>query len=372
MVVTTPRFGNTYIAAKALFEQLQIPYIIPGENNKQLMQDGTRVSPEDICLPFKIMMGGCMACIAKGADTVVITGSCGPCRFGEYCELQMKLLERMGHNVDVVVIDSPSEIGKDELFRRTGRISQASSLSRTKKLLALKSVVHILNMLDRIDAKAHFLAGYEAVSGECKRLLTACKTDTFACSCAASMKKTIKDYEKKLDNVKINATRDPIKVALVGEIYSMIEPFANLFLEDKLMDLGVSTVRHMTPSWWIQDLLLKPLKLNSLNVRRLSKSYLPYNVGGHAKESVSHVLMAKRNSIDGAIQVFPLGCMPEIIVKSILPSIQSHDFPIMTLIIDEMTGEAGYNTRIEAFIDMIYAKRNRKGHSVAQPLQLRY
>ena len=152
----------------------------------------------------------------------------------------------------------------------------------------------------------------------------------------------------------------------------MIEPFSNLFLEEKLMDLGVSTVRHMTLSWWIKDLLLKPLKLNSLNVRRLSKSHLPYNVGGHARESIAHALLAKRQKMDGAIQVFPLGCMPEIIVKSILPSIHSDDFPIMTLIIDEMTGEAGYNTRIEAFIDMLYAKKNRKGHRVAQPLQLRY
>ena len=189
MVITIPRFGNTYIAAKALFEQLQIPYIIPEENNRMLMQAGARVSPEDICLPFKIMMGGFLTCIEKGADTIVITGSCGPCRFGEYCELQMKLLKRMGYDVDVIVLDAPSEIGKDEFMRRIGIISQSSSLTRTNKLLALINAVQILNMLDGIDAKVHDLAGYAADNGECKRLLAACKADAYACRYAESMKK---------------------------------------------------------------------------------------------------------------------------------------------------------------------------------------
>ena len=35
------------------------------------------------------------------------------------------------------------------------------------------------------------------------------------------------------------------------------------------------------------------------------------------------------------------------------------DFPIMSLVIDEMTGEAGYITRIEAFVDLL-ERRERK------------
>jgi predicted nucleotide-binding protein (sugar kinase/HSP70/actin superfamily) len=32
----------------------------------------------------------------------------------------------------------------------------------------------------------------------------------------------------------------------------------------------------------------------------------------------------------------------------------------MTLVVDEMTGEAGYLTRLEAFIDLINKRRERK------------
>lgn len=53
-----------------------------------------------------------------------------------------------------------------------------------------------------------------------------------------------------------------------------------------------------------------------------------------------------------------MGCMPEIVSKSILPTIsKDRNFPILTLIVDEMTGEAGYITRIEAFLDLLERRK---------------
>lgn len=50
--------------------------------------------------------------------------------------------------------------------------------------------------------------------------------------------------------------------------------------------------------------------------------------------------------------------MPEIVAKAILPTIsREKDFPIMSLVVDEMTGEAGFVTRIEAFIDLLERRR---------------
>jgi predicted nucleotide-binding protein (sugar kinase/HSP70/actin superfamily) len=319
------------------------------------------------------MMGNYIESIEKGADTIIITGSCGPCRFGEYCELQMRLLKKLGYDVNIIVLDAPSAIGKDVFLERIKSIARQSPLSGAQKMLALKTAVSILNIADRLDAKASRLAGYEASSGECKRLLNKGKSQAFDCRKAAEIKKALKQYEQKLNAVEIDPSKDPVKIALVGEIYSMIEPFGSLFLREKLMDYGVSTVCDMTTSWWIKDLVLKPMKLNSRYVQRMSQPYLPYSVGGHARESIAHALRAKNEGFDGVIQVYPLGCMPEIIAKSVLPGVQQDgDLPVMTLVIDEITGEAGYDTRIEAFIDMLYAKKRKKVKGLGQSLQLRY
>ena len=49
--------------------------------------------------------------------------------------------------------------------------------------------------------------------------------------------------------------------------------------------------------------------------------------------------------------------MPEIVAQSTFSEIRKkYDIPIMSLVIDELTGEAGYITRLEAFVDMIKLK----------------
>lgn len=353
--------GSTCLAAKALFEGLEIPCVIPEKNNKLTLQSGSLFSPEEICLPFKIMMGNYIESIRRGADTILITGSCGPCRFGEYCELQMRILKRAGLGADVIVIDSPSSIGRDVLLKRITRISSQSGKRKTEKISALRRALRILKLADCIIAKAHWLAGYEAGKGECKRILMQCESEAYKCTKPEHTQKLLEQYSAKLDCVKLDRTKKPIEIALIGEIYSMIEPFSNLYIEDKLMDLGVSTTRLITPSWWLGDLLLKPLKLNSMRIKSASKRYIPVNVGGHARESVAHAVLSHRRKADGAIQIFPLGCMPEVVAKSVLPNMsRDNNFPVLSLVMDEITGDAGYATRIEAFLDMLEQKRKKE------------
>jgi predicted nucleotide-binding protein (sugar kinase/HSP70/actin superfamily) len=52
--------------------------------------------------------------------------------------------------------------------------------------------------------------------------------------------------------------------------------------------------------------------------------------------------------------------MPEIVAQSTFSAIyEKYDVPIMTLIVDELTGEVGYQTRIEAFVDMLYLRKKQ-------------
>lgn len=360
MKITVPHMGNVYLAAKALFETLGIAYVIPQMNNKHTLQAGAAVSPEEICLPFKVMMGNYLEAIDRGADTILMVGSCGPCRFGEYCEVQMKLLKNLGKRVHTIVLDAPSQIGLRTLWYRAGQLFGISASSKLHRLHALRQALAILNLADETDAIAHEMAGYEIHHGQCKALLHACKRYAYACGDASAMRNVLTSYQKRLLEVPVDARKNPITVALVGEIFAMSEPFSNLYIEEMLMDYGVCSRRMLTPSWWLKDLAFKPLKLNSPEVKTMSRRYLPFPIGGHARESVAHAVTANLQGCDGVIQIFPLGCMPEIVTKAVLSRVQKDlDMPVLTLIVDEMTGRAGYVTRIEAFLDMIEAKKKR-------------
>jgi predicted nucleotide-binding protein (sugar kinase/HSP70/actin superfamily) len=359
MKVTFPHMGNIYLAAKALFDGLGIDYVVPPLNSRLSLEISSSKCPDEICMPFKLMIGNYIQAIEQGADTVLILGSCGPCRFGEYCEMQMKLLKKLGYNLDFITIDSPSEIGGKELINRISKISSHSNKLKHEKIKAAYDAVKVINLIDDIEGKVHYLAGYEKNKGECKKLFNKCKANAFTCNSPDKMIKILKEYKNKLKNIELDLNKNPIRIAIIGEIFTTIEPFSNLYIEEKLMDYGVSTKRKLTPSWWVKNTALKPVKLNSVNIKRSSKEYLPLEIGGFARECIGEAVMAKEEGFDGAIQIFPVGCMPEIVSKSILPTIsKDKDFPIMTLVVDEMTGEAGYITRIEAFVDLLERRRD--------------
>ncbi|MGJ0847869.1 CoA protein activase [Tissierella praeacuta] len=358
MKITAPHLGNVYLAAKALFDGLEIDYIMPPLSNKEALEIGSLYSPEEMCLPFKIMIGNYIQAIEKGADTVIITGSCGPCRFGEYCELQINLLKKLKYNLDFIVIDAPRDIGIKELYNRINKLSSQSSKSKYQKLKALTDAKKVINLIDEIESEAHYLAGYEKVNGQCKRILNSCKKEALKCNSPKEMINLLEGYKDSLSSIEIDKDKNPIKIAIIGEIYTVIEPFSNLYIEDKLMDYGVTTSRKLTPSWWVKDMILVPTKLNSLDIKKGAKEYLNLGIGGHARECIGEAVLAYEEGFDGAIQIFPMGCMPEIVSKAILPTIsKDKDFPIMSLVVDEMTGEAGLVTRIEAFVDLLERRR---------------
>ncbi|MDD2495152.1 MAG: 2-hydroxyglutaryl-CoA dehydratase, partial [Tissierellia bacterium] len=336
MKITFPHMGNIYLAIKALCDGLGIEYVIPPINNKLSLEIGSLHSPEEICLPFKLMIGNYIQAIEQGADTIIITGSCGPCRLGEYCEMQMKLLKKLGYDLDFIVLDSPTDIGIKELYKRIIKLTSNSRDNIFNKYKALFNAVKVMNLIDEIEASAHKFAGYEKIKGSCKNILNQCKTDALKFDKPDEMIKMLKNYKEKINHVSIDINKNPINVGIMGEIYTVIEPFSNLYLEDKLMDYGVSSYRKLTPSWWVKNTALIPLKINSLDIKRASKNYLPLNIGGHARECIGEAVLSYEEGYDGAIQIFPMGCMPEIVSKSILPTISKDlNMPIMSLVVDE-------------------------------------
>lgn len=359
MKVSFPNLGNAYIAGKALMDDLGIEYIIPSPSSQNSLSLGEKYAPEEICLPFKIMVGNYIEAIEKGADTIIITGSCGPCRYGEYCELQLSILKKIKKDLKLIVVDSPKDIGREEFMKRISYISKASKLSLSKKLAAVSNALKVINLIDAFEKEAKIKAGYELRAGECKELLYRCRRAAEQAKGSHQMLEVLKSYKKKLKNVSLDNNKNPIKIAIIGEIYTIIEPFTNVYLEDKLMDYGVISTRTLYPSWWVKNLLMSVIKLNSIDIRLASQKYLPYYIGGHGRECVGEAVLAHRHGCNGAIQIFPTGCMPEIVSKSILSNVsKDKNFPIMTLIVDELSGEGGYITRLEAFVDLLERRDN--------------
>ncbi|WMJ76197.1 MULTISPECIES: acyl-CoA dehydratase activase-related protein [unclassified Sedimentibacter] len=137
----------------------------------------------------------------------------------------------------------------------------------------------------------------------------------------------------------INSNQHDIKIALVGHPYNVYDNFSNMNLAAKLDKLGIS-VETME---FTNDFLIN-MEINNLYKR-------PFWT--YARENYGFAINAvKEKRFDGIIYISSFNCgIDSIIIELIKDKIGN--FPLLILKLDEHTGEAGIDTRIEAFSDML-------------------
>src|SRR5690554_7592859 len=62
----------------------------------------------------------------------------------------------------------------------------------------------------------------------------------------------IMSYQEKAKCIPERPDASPLRVGLVGEIYTLIEPYVNLNIENKLGYLGVEVHRGITIADWVK------------------------------------------------------------------------------------------------------------------------
>jgi predicted nucleotide-binding protein (sugar kinase/HSP70/actin superfamily) len=77
-------------------------------------------------------------------------------------------------------------------------------------------------------------------------------------------------------------------------------------------------------------------------------------VGGHGRDAIYEMLKYIKEGFDGVVHLLPAMCMPEVTVRPILEKLHLESgIPFLSISIDEEVAEAGVNTRIEAFVDVV-------------------
>jgi len=144
----------------------------------------------------------------------------------------------------------------------------------------------------------------------------------------------------------------------VGEIYTSIEKEANCRLEEKLIKTGCSVKRHIDLTWWIKQTLLNSVMPENIRQIKNNSKGIVCGIGGYGRET-SEKVAEEASSYDGIIKIMPAGCMPEIVTKAFCEKMQAgKGYRILHLIYDELDADTGYETRIEAFTDMLERRKN--------------
>ncbi len=362
MKITFPHLGNTYICIRSMLDDLGIECVIPPFNNKKALELGTKYVPEMSCLPLKINIGNYIQAYEMGADTILMAGGCGPCRFGYYCEMHREILKDAGYDMEIITLELANGNWKS-LVQKVYRLAGTAGFAKVPAII--RQTVRIAKRVDELEALAFKMRPRELEKGSVDEIYKSFRTKAMNTSGSKEMMSLLKKTEDALSKVKSDPEARPIKVGIVGEIYTGIEHFASFNIQEKLGTMGVEVDRKVTVSNWIIEHILKKGFHMPRDKRyaEAAKPWLGAMIGGHAQETVGNTVLYSENGYDGVIQIFPFSCMPEIVAESILPFIESElGIPVLTLIIDEMTGEAGYMTRVEAFVDMLQKRRKSESY----------
>lgn len=139
----------------------------------------------------------------------------------------------------------------------------------------------------------------------------------------------------------------PVKVALLGHPYNILDPFLNMDLIRKLNHLNIGVVTADS----IDDLLVTE-EAGSLFKR-------PFWTFARVAYGAASYLRRHRR-IDGIVYVSSFACGIDSVVIELI-RMESDGYPFLVLKIDEHTGEAGFDTRLEAFADLFLRKIQTMG-----------
>lgn len=293
-------FGFHYYRSlwKIFLTELGFTVIQSGGTNKEILHQGLAVSPSEACLPLKCFMGHVLSLIPRADYLFIPRLVCLQHRpaVGWGCPKYIALPDMVKAVSPNTRIISPCIDCRKTTIRDSFAQSVKTVGVSRKKALSAFDIAHDISS----SAKARSDFG------------------TF-------------DDEK------------PLTIALLGHAYLINDPFLSLDLKSRIKALGCRVIdysaygssaklkskRHPLSWYFEEDILLSAEKL-------LGSSH-----------------------IDGIVYLLSFGCGAGSITSEIihLEIRTAQSVPLLRVIIDEHTAEAGLNTRLESYIDMLNMRK---------------
>ncbi len=296
MKIGVPR-GLYYYKLDAFLDTLLalpgVEVVVSPDTNKKILNDGVNACVDDACLPLKIYHGH-VRYLRDKCDLIIIPRIMEVERKEFVCPKFCGLPEMVQNSIPGL---PPVISGPMYLHDMQKILKWAESIGRAAG--ADKARVH-----------------------ECFRC---------AMKSPASTYRGINDGTKKL------------KVALLGHVYNIYDNMANMNVIQKLsnLDAGVITEECVAER----------------DKAEVYRSLLVHPFWSSIKDTLgTGIHLAKHSLVDGIIYLSSFQCGIDSVIVDLLRDFVE-PFPMLVLKLDEHSGEAGLETRLEAFIDMIQRRR---------------
>lgn len=330
------------------FKQLGVEVVVSPESNKDIVKRGTMNTVDEACLPLKVFIGHVLELTNAGVDFLFIPRFISIEKHRYLCPKFLALPDVVRgalHRHQLPAIVEPIVdvwLNKKEFYKEL--LSLAYRFS--------KNPIVIYKAIDRaVSVHQAYLALLQS-GMDCNEALRTYRMLGYQIAQPSlSVQEDTKQYSPHLAGAEQSDQPmhdKPMKIAVITHPYILYDRHISMNLVKKLqaMNCVVSTVEMV-------------------NQRAIDESTedLTKDLFWTMNREIVGAAFHHRNQqdIDGMIILTAFSCGPDAITKELIERVYKRQLaiPLLSLTIDEHTGEAGLITRLEAFLDMI--KRKDKG-----------
>ena len=352
-IISFPHLGSYYVPISYLIKNLtDHEVMIPPTITKKTLEIGSKYSPDSVCIPFKYNLGNFIESLDNGATVILQAG--GGCRYGNYAEVQEKILKDLGYDFKFYSLVDVDRFKVSYVYKIFKELNPKLSIFKFLKYGIITILMGI--MMDNLDKIIRHNIGFEKIKGTFKKTREDMLKEFSNTKGVIHLFRIYRRYKKKFKRIEIDKPTNSLKIGIIGELYTAMEPFSTFFLEEELAKNNIEIKRFTNATY-----LLFTKAIVAKRYLRKVKNYCKYKIGADGMDNVYRSLYLIENGYDGIIHTKPFGCSPEITAIPIIDKVcKEHNMPIIYFSFDSETSEVGIKTRLEAFYDMLSAKKEEK------------
>lgn len=350
-IVSFPQMDHYPVPIKYFLEHIlpNAEIMIPPKITQKTIETGTKHSPDFVCTPFKYTLGTLIEALDKGANIVIQAG--GGCRYGYYSELQEKILQDLGYQFKYINL---VEKGQTDLKKAYNDLKMINPNLKAMKCLYYGWITaKMIKYMDKVDDYIRQNIGFETKKGSFLKLQKEMLNHFSTVKNYRELHYYYRHYFKKIKKLPTNKPKNCLKIGIIGELYTLMEPFANYNLEMELAAMNIEVKRYTNVRYLVFE---KGKKIKKY--LKYTKDYIKYQMGADAADNIARAKYLCTHNYDGIIHIKSSFCTPEIGAMPIINKIcQQYNVPVIYFSFDSNTSEIGIKTRLEAFYDMLEMRK---------------
>ncbi|MGE5582209.1 MAG: acyl-CoA dehydratase activase-related protein [Bacillota bacterium] len=292
---------------------LGMEVIVSGGSRQENVDAGGKLVPHEFCLPIKTFLGHVVDLITKNVDLILVPRMISKGKRNFFC---------------------PKLIGLPEIVKYAANLEDSYFFS--PEIICNGLYLEMLKY-PRLKTKSgsEFRKAEKQAQRFWEKILLKCRKEHLTMAEASS-------------GCGIPPSNRRLRLGLLGYAYALYDPFISKGIISKLAGLGAEL-----RTWEMIDPPLIEKKLKKLN------RPLVWNFGRILLGAGLYFL--EEPGIDGVVYATSFGCGPDSIVIKLL-SLEAgfSQKPFLQLTLDEHSGDGHLKTRLEAFIDMLTARKERE------------